>query len=624
MADEERTKRADDEAREANVDEVDVDATTRLGGGSHDAPPEDEPTRVVADSPSADGLEHAPTQLIDDDEEVEEPKTEPPPADEPDVADESDSDVDIDGATRAANRSYSKDRAAAPPSGKPVPGSILFGEYEIIEVLGAGGMGEVYRARHRKLDEYRAIKMMHAELSNKRGANEFFLREAKALLAVRHPAVVHCHDLLSDEQGRVYLIMEMIEGISLADRMEDGPLPPDDVVLLGARLAAGLEAAHKCKVVHRDISPDNIVLPDGNVREAKLIDFGIAKLLQEGQGTIVEGFKGKLGYASPEQLGFFGGKIDGRSDFYSLGLVLCAAALGRPLGMGTTVMEAVDARRHLRRIPDEIPVGLRSAIEPLLALDPQDRPTMVGRLFMVPGSEQPGLEPLGAGAGVAQPVAVTASKAPLITMLAAGALAVVGIGGYFLIDGGSSERGEATSVTEQKPGSASAGDPSPGAALDSGKMGTDAAGRPDASRSPSTGGAPTKAAGFEAPAKSAPAAAKPARRKITALDKVRIVGLLRGAETALEENRLQSPSGNNAYEKYRTVLDMDPSNKEAQQGLVDVASRYLVLTERALSTKDLATAKRYLSKASSIAPHHPRLGKVRAKVDSAAAASPTG
>jgi hypothetical protein len=386
------------------------------------------------------------------------------------------------------------------------------------------------------------------------------------------------------------------------------------VVLLGSRLASGLEAAHACGVVHRDISPDNVVLPGGDVTKAKLIDFGIAKLLQEGQGTIVEGFKGKLGYASPEQLGFFGGKIDGRSDFYSLGLVLCAASLGRPLGMGTTVMEAVDARRHLHRIPDEIPVGLRSAIEPLLALDPQDRPTMVGRLFMVPGSQQPGPEPLGvgAGAGVAQPVVESGSKAPLITMLAAGLLAAVGIGGYFLVDDGSSGMDEPASVTEQKAGSASAGKASSSAAV----------ARPDASRTGSTGGAPTKVASSEPAAKAV--ATKPTRKKPTALEKVRIVGLLRGAETALEENRLQSPSGNNAYEKYRAVLKMDPGNKEAQQGLVNVASRYLSLTEGALSANDLDKAKRYLSKASSIAPHHPRLGDVRAKVDRAAAASPAG
>ncbi len=139
-----------------------------------------------------------------------------------------------------------------------IPGTVLFGEYEIINVLGVGGMGEVYRARHRRLEEHRAIKVMHADLSQKKGASEFFYREAKALLAVRHPAVVHCHDLLSDEAGRVYLIMEMIEGIPLSKKMNDGPLSPDDVAVLGARVSHGLSAAHRKGVIHRDVSPDNI------------------------------------------------------------------------------------------------------------------------------------------------------------------------------------------------------------------------------------------------------------------------------------------------------------------------------------------------------------------------------
>ncbi|NRB28891.1 MAG: serine/threonine protein kinase, partial [Roseibacillus sp.] len=241
------------------------------------------------------------------------------------------------------------------------PGSILFGEYEIEEVLGSGGMGEVYKAKHRALSEYRAIKVLHADISEKKVNTALFLREAKALLAVRHPAVVHCHDLLSDEAGRVFLIMELIEGLPLAQRLSEGPLSTDEVVMLGGRLAAGLRAAHQQGVVHRDVSPDNIMLEGGDVSRAKLIDFGIAKILEEGQGTVVDGFKGKLSYASPEQLGFFGGRIDGRSDLYSLGLVLCAASLGHPLGMGKTVVEAVDARRSLKRLPDRIPIGLRSA-----------------------------------------------------------------------------------------------------------------------------------------------------------------------------------------------------------------------------------------------------------------------
>ena len=352
------------QAKTRVLDDGRTEIVESAGGGP------DEGATALLTSP--DDLALAETRVLDEDD-----KTSPPPV------------------VPAARAEPSPRAAQAPrPAPRPPraidrglqPGTDPVRRVRDRDVLGVGGMGEVYRAHHRRLDEHRAIKVMHAELSKRRGASEFFYREAKALLAVRHPAVVHCHDLLSDDAGRVYLIMEMIEGIPLSRKLNSGPLSPDDVAVLGARVAHGLAAAHRKGVIHRDLSPDNIVLPNGRVQEAKIIDFGIAKLLEQGEGTIVDGFKGKLSYASPEQLGFFGGKLDGRSDLYSLGLVLAAAALGRPMAMGTSVMEAVDARRSFRALPDAIPVGLRSAIQPLLALDPNDRPQYVDRLFVVPGA----------------------------------------------------------------------------------------------------------------------------------------------------------------------------------------------------------------------------------------------
>ena len=502
--------------------------------------------------------------------------------------------VDADAATRVAPPRA--DRPASRPPTAPAapiettgiePGSILFGEYEIVEVLGAGGMGEVYRARHRRLGEFRAIKMMHADLATRQGANEFFLREAKALLAVRHPAVVHCHDLLSDERGRVYLVMEMIEGISLSDRLVEGPLPADQVVLLGARLAAGLQAAHACGVVHRDLSPDNVVLPGGRVEQAKLIDFGIAKILEEGQGTIIDGFKGKLGFASPEQLGFFGGRIDGRSDFYSLGLVLIAAVLGRPMGMGTTVVEAVDARRAFQRVPDEIPVGLRSTIEPLLALDPDDRPRNVEPLFVSPTSAQRGLGPVHGDPANALKRGRTGIGG--VRMAIAAAAIALGVGGYWMSSRVDAPASVATPDAEQ---TAVVDTPTPLAAV-----------------------APVVPAAPVAEAAEVAAVAQP--RRLSALENLRIVGLLRGAETALAENRLQNPKGDNAYEKYREVLKIDPDNQAARKGLVAVAGRYLGLVEAALSKSDLEQARNYLARAAAIAPHHPDLDAVRSEVDAA-------
>ncbi len=511
------------------------------------------------------------------------------------------SEVDGAVATRVAPRAERPAHPARPSAAPQIestgiePGSILFGEYEIVEVLGAGGMGEVYRARHRRLGEFRAIKMMHADLATRQGANEFFLREAKALLAVRHPAVVHCHDLLSDERGRVYLVMEMIEGVSLSERLAEGPLPADQVVLLGARLAAGLQAAHACGVVHRDLSPDNVVLPGGRVEQAKLIDFGIAKILEEGQGTIIDGFKGKLGFASPEQLGFFGGRIDGRSDFYSLGLVLIAAVLGRPMGMGTTVVEAVDARRAFQRVPDEIPVGLRATIEPLLALDPDDRPRNVEPLFVSPASAQRELDSIRGGSATAS--SASRPRVGRARVAIASAAIALGVAGYWL----------STRIETAEPPAAPIG-----ATIASPNVTTPAA-APVAA--PVTAPVANLAPVVE-PVKAAPVEKK---RRLSALENLRIVGLLRGAETALAENRLQSPKGDNAYEKYREVLKIDPDNQAARSGLVAVAGRYLGLVEGALSKSDLEEARTYLARAAAIAPHHPDLDTVRSEVEAAKA-----
>mgnify|MGYP001813049795 CR=1 FL=1 len=502
--------------------------------------------------------------------------------------------------------------AAAPAAG-PIdperglsPGTVLFGEYEIVNVLGVGGMGEVYRARHRRLDEHRASKVRHAELSKKKGASEFFYREAKALLAVRHPAVVHCHDLLSDDAGRVYLIMEMIEGIPLSKKMNDGPLSPDDVAILGARVAHGLAAAHRKGVIHRDVSPDNIVLPNGRVQEAKIIDFGIAKRLEEGEGTILDGFKGKLSYASPEQLGFFGGKLDGRSDFYSLGLVLAAAALGRPMGMGTTVMEAVDARRSFQTLPDAIPVGLRSAIQPLLALDPDDRPRYVDRLFVVPGGQDDFTDPSLSGSAGASPAvgerSRVGSRAGLLVAVAVAAIALVA-GGLYLGPGRSGEVTPATAAVPSSPPAAEAIQATPETTPR------------DEARTPPPPAQERPTAASEAVAKAPAALVVPSPRRLSAQERIQIIGLLNNAKLALDENRLMSPAGDNAYDRYRRVLGLDPDNARAKQGLTAVAARYVGLADRAIDEGDAEQARTFVERARQADARHPGIAGIERRLN---------
>jgi len=502
--------------------------------------------------------------------------------------------------------------AARPPTPTPTPptpldasrgltpGTVLFGEYEIVNVLGVGGMGEVYRARHRRLEEHRAIKVMHAELSKKKGASEFFYREAKALLAVRHPAVVHCHDLLSDDEGHVYLIMEMIEGVPLSKKMNDGPLSPDEVAVLGARVSHGLAAAHRKGVIHRDVSPDNIVLPNGRVQEAKVIDFGIAKLLEDGEGTIVDGFKGKLSYASPEQLGFFAGRIDGRSDFYSLGLVLAAAALGRPMSMGTTVVEAVDARRNLEALPDAIPVGLRSAIQPLLALDPDDRPKFVDRLFVAPGGTAGLAEPgrISTGGRAAEGKGARQSGRKLVSLAAGGTLGALILGGgiYFAKDVGLYGSGEE---------SGSAPSTIPTAVIESSVLET--VERPEPVSVVVEESTPPEVTEQVVPA---PEPAPAPRRRVTASDRFKIIGLIGNAKLALDENRLMSPANDNAYTRYLKVLELDPSDVRARQGMREIARRYLTLAQSASRDGDVERARTFLERAKRADPESPRIAEI--------------
>lgn len=283
-------------------------------------------------------------------------------------------------------------------------GDVLFGAYEITGKLGEGGMGAVYSARHVSLGSRRAIKVMSASLSENLDAVDRFHREAKALLDVHHPAVVRCHDLLRSEDGCIYLVMELIEGTPLSKRIAERPLSEVEVRELAARIGAGLVAAHAQGVIHRDISPDNVVLPEGRTDQAKLVDFGIAKILRVGEQTVTAGFKGKLAYASPEQLGFFDGEIGPASDFFSLGLLLCGAAMGRRLEMGKNFATAVEARRKPIEIPAAVPANLHAGLHKLLALNPTSRPRSVDGLFdegaTASGTSFPSRRAIGIAAGL--------------------------------------------------------------------------------------------------------------------------------------------------------------------------------------------------------------------------------
>ena len=150
---------------------------------------------------------------------------------------------------------------------------IRLGPYEILSPIGAGGMGEVYLARDTRLDRDVAIKVLPAHLTSNTELKQRFEREAKSISNLTHPSICTLHDIGHDN-GVDYLVMEFLEGETLAQRIAKGPIPLDELALIGAQIASALEKAHRAGVIHRDLKPGNIMLTKAG---AKLLDFGLAK-----------------------------------------------------------------------------------------------------------------------------------------------------------------------------------------------------------------------------------------------------------------------------------------------------------------------------------------------------------
>jgi serine/threonine protein kinase len=205
------------------------------------------------------------------------------------------------------------------------------GKYEILERLGVGGMGEVYKVRHTFLGNIRVVKVIRSGISDNSDGKERFLREARLATRVQHPNVAALHDFSGLPDGSQYMVWEYIDGQNLAQRIRTfGKLQPRQAVRIAIQALRGLEAIHRAGIVHRDISPENIMLTSGDDR-VKIIDLGVAKA--EGDGSTQAGmFIGKLRYASPEHLGLLADdeRIDGRADLYSLAVVLYEMLDGRP------------------------------------------------------------------------------------------------------------------------------------------------------------------------------------------------------------------------------------------------------------------------------------------------------
>jgi serine/threonine protein kinase len=261
------------------------------------------------------------------------------------------------------------------------PGTRLNGIYEIDEMIGAGGMGEVYKSHEIQTGASVAIKMLLPEMAENEAALGLFRREAAALHNLPHDAIVR-YFLFTVEPvlQRPYLAMEFVNGRSLSDMLEEGPLSFEALVKLMRRIASGLQAAHERGVVHRDVSPDNIIVPLGDVTRAKIIDFGIARSAQFGDKTIIgSGFAGKANFVSPEQVGLYGNEVTAKSDVYSLGLLLFYSLTGQKLDMGGSQFQLVEKRR---RVPDlgGVDARIRPLLERMMQPDPANRPASMAEI----------------------------------------------------------------------------------------------------------------------------------------------------------------------------------------------------------------------------------------------------
>src|SRR5579864_6278679 len=187
------------------------------------------------------------------------------------------------------------------------------GPYKIESSIGAGGMGEVYKARDTRLGRAVAIKVSSQQFSTR------FEREARAISALNHPHICTLHDI-----GPDYLVMELVEGETLAERLKHGALPIESVLRYGAQIADALAAAHAQGIIHRDLKPGNIMLTKSGV---KVLDFGLAKSPQDESLTDIQVVMGTLAYMAPEQRE--GKACDARTDIYALGLVLYEMATGK-------------------------------------------------------------------------------------------------------------------------------------------------------------------------------------------------------------------------------------------------------------------------------------------------------
>ncbi len=283
-------------------------------------------------------------------------------------------------------------------------GVVLSDRYELLEVVGTGGMGRIWRAHDRLLDRQVAVKVLSGELAATSAGVQRLRAEATRAAQVRHPNVVQVLDAVFDGDVAA-IVMELVEGPDLAAVVPERGMPLDEALALVDGIAAGLHAVHEAGIVHRDLSPRNVLLDDGVPR---LTDFGVAESLTDG-GEQTQTVRGSVSYLAPEQA--TGGDVRPTADVYALGCLVTVLLTGRPpfeaeAPIGVVHQHVREQAPDLRERRPEVPAAVADAVAAALAKDPADRPADVSAFLAALGRpvalERTAPVAVGAVAGTAE------------------------------------------------------------------------------------------------------------------------------------------------------------------------------------------------------------------------------
>ena len=324
----------------------------------------------------------------------------------------------------------------------PIASGTKFGPYEILGPIGAGGMGEVYRARDTRLERTVAVKVLPESLKNNPDLQQRLEREAKTISSLSHPNICTLYDI-GRQEGVSFLVMEYLEGETLDQRLSRGPLPAEQVLRIAVEIAEALEKAHRQGIIHRDLKPGNVMLTKAG---AKLMDFGLAKLsagptpMAAALGELTAEYKkltsegsivGTFQYMAPEQLE--GHEADARTDLFALGVVIYETLTGKPAFSGRTKASLIASILSseppaISTLQPMTPPALDRVVKRCLAKDPDERWQSAGDL----AAELRWIAEGGSQAGIPAPVVKRRKLREQVGWLAAAAAVLLAAGGYWL------------------------------------------------------------------------------------------------------------------------------------------------------------------------------------------------